>query len=74
MVDAAKEAYATVASVDRFDYHPLRPESFLLFTDHRNHTYIFDPVQTNPRMEKHVVNKIHCWALTLDATAMRSSI
>ena len=60
-----KEAYAIVASVDRLDYLLLRPEGFLLFTDHKNLTYIFDPARTNPRMAKHVVNKIQRWALLL---------
>ena len=62
-----KEAYAIIASVDRLDYLLLRPEGFLLFTDHKNLTYIFDPVRTNPRMPKHVFNKIQRWALMLAA-------
>ena len=53
-----KEAYAIVASVDRFDYVLLRPEVFLLFTDHKNLTYIFDPARVKPQMPKHVLNKI----------------
>ena len=38
-----KETHAILSSVDRLDYLLLRPEGFLLFTDHKNLTYIFDP-------------------------------
>ena len=45
----------------------LRPEGFMLFTDHKNLVFIFNPLNVNPTLSKHVVNKIERWALSLSA-------
>ena len=62
-----KEVYSIVASIGRLDYLLMLPEGFLLFTDHKNLTHIFDPLRTTSQMPKHVVNKIQRWALLLAA-------
>ena len=43
------------------------PESFILFTDHKNLTLIFHPVVVNPGIAKHTANKIERWAMQLSA-------
>lgn len=43
----------------------LQPNAFLLFTDHKNMTYIFNPAACNLQIMKHVANKVECWALLL---------
>lgn len=60
-----KEAFAIVESVSRLDYILLRPEGFQLFTDHKNLIYIFNPTSVNGNLQKHIVNKVERWALTL---------
>ncbi len=62
-----QEAFAIVESVTRLDYVLLRPEGFFLFTDHKNLIYIFDPVGSNPKIAKHVANKVERWAMKLAA-------
>lgn len=60
-----KEAFAIVESVAKLDYLLLRPEGFSLFTDHKNLTYIYNPAPVNPRVFKHVKNKVERWDLRL---------
>ena len=64
---AEKEAFAVVESAIRLDYILLRPEGFFLFTDHRNLTYIFNPISVSPGISKMVANKIERWALKLSS-------
>ena len=64
---AEKEAFAIVAAVTRLDYILLRPEGFLLFTDHRNLVYIFASRPSATHIPRHVANKLERWALTLAA-------
>ncbi len=64
---AENEAFAIVESISQLDYMLLRPERILLFTDHKNLTYIFNPVACNSQIKKHVANKIERWALRLTA-------
>lgn len=62
-----KEAFSIVESVSRLDYLVQRPEGFLLFTDHKNLTFIFNPVSLKTPIPKHVANKIERWALILSS-------
>ena len=62
-----KEAFAIVTSVTRLDYMLMRPEGLILFTDHKNLTFIFHPVIVNLRIAKHTANKIERWAMQLSA-------
>lgn len=60
-----KEAFAIVETCKRLEYLLLRPNGFRLFTDHRNLTYIFDPLSTNANMARYQVDKLQRWAMTL---------
>jgi len=60
-----KEAFAIIDSVRRLDYMLLRPEGFLLYTDHKNLVFIFNPISTNTHLSKHVLNKIERWSILM---------
>ena len=60
-----KEAYAIVHAVSKLDYLLIRPTGFLIFTDHQNLRYIFNPYGENPSIQRHTANKLQRWALIL---------
>jgi len=60
-----KEAFAIVESVTRLDYLVLRPGGFLMFTDHKNLTFLYNPVTVQPQMPRHVLTKVQRWAMRL---------
>lgn len=43
----------------------LCPEGFVLFTEHKNVTYIFNPAACNHKVMKHMANKAERWELRL---------
>lgn len=60
-----KEAYAIVQTFERLDYlfwgaHPVH-----VFTDHRNLLYVFAPIALRPNSPRHVLSKVHRWAIHL---------
>ena len=62
---AEKEAFAIVETLRKADYLVMRSDGFLLFTDHRNLRYIFDPSSSETAMAKHTMGKLYRWALHL---------
>ena len=62
-----KEAFAIVQTLKRADYMLHRPGGFLLFTDHRNLRYIFNPSSVQAAVPKYTADKLQRWALLLMA-------
>jgi hypothetical protein len=60
-----KEAYAVVESCKRLEYLLLRPKGFLIFTDHRNLTYIYDPKSVDSGIQKYRADKLQRWAVVM---------
>ena len=62
-----KEAYPIQYADRRFDYllctgkHP-----FLIFTDHRNLVFMYNPESVSVFLNRHSVDKVHRWRLHLD--------
>ena len=61
-----KEAFAIVESCIRLQHYLTRPNGFLLFTDHKNLTFIYNPYSSTESMARHVAAKIQRWAMTLN--------
>lgn len=59
------EIFMIVESIRRLEYLLIRPESFGLYTDHKNLVFIFDPQLANPPLAKHKVTKIERWEMQL---------
>lgn len=60
-----KELYAVAQTFDRMDnvfwgWLPVH-----VFTDHRNLLYVFAPLALLPNSPKHVLSKVHSWAIHL---------
>ena len=62
---AEKEACAIIFCLKKLDYLLLRPEGFLLFTDHSNLVFIFNPDQGGVHMSRNAINKVRRWCMTL---------
>lgn len=62
-----KEAFAIYYACTRLDHFLVRPEGFLIYTDHKNLTFIFSPQVVNSTIPRHVASKIQRWAFTLSA-------
>ena len=62
-----KEAFAIVESCIRLQHYLRCPKGFLLFTDHKNLTYIYNPYSPTGSMARHVITKIQRWAMTLSS-------
>ena len=62
-----KEAFAIVESCIRLQHYLTRPNSFLLFTDHKNLTFIYNPYSSTGSMARHVAAKVQRWAMTLSS-------
>ena len=62
-----KESYAIVAACGRLEPFLLRPEGFLLYTDHKNLTFIYNPRTVNTTIPRHLATKIERWAHALSA-------
>ncbi|KAH9128004.1 hypothetical protein LEN26_009174 [Aphanomyces euteiches] len=60
-----KEAFAIVESCKRLEYLLLRPGGFVIYTDHRNLTYMFNPMATDSSMQRHQADRIQRWAMVL---------
>ena len=59
-----KESFAVVESMSKLENLTASHE-VLLFTDHANLVYIFDPHGQNPGISRHTANKLMKWALKL---------
>jgi hypothetical protein len=62
-----KEAFPIVEAVERLRHLFLRDEGFRLFTDHRNLTYVFDPILRDNDFKKQALDKLWRWASKLFA-------
>jgi hypothetical protein len=60
-----KEAFALIECVKRADYLLHRSGGFLLFTDHRNLRYIFNPESVMATVRKYTADKLQRWSLLL---------
>jgi RNase H-like domain found in reverse transcriptase/Integrase zinc binding domain/Chromo (CHRromatin Organisation MOdifier) domain len=60
-----KEAFALIESVLRLDYLLVRPNGFMLFTDARNLTFMYDPSSVLPTAPRFLLNKVERWGLKL---------
>ncbi|KAF0726127.1 hypothetical protein Ae201684P_020445 [Aphanomyces euteiches] len=60
-----KEAFAIVESCKRLEYILLRPQGFVIHTDHRNLAYLFNPTATDSKMQRHQADRLLRWAMTL---------
>jgi hypothetical protein len=60
-----KEAFALVETCKRADYLLHSDSGFMLFTDHRNLRYIFDPHSVKAVVPKYTADKLQRWALLL---------
>ena len=62
-----KEAYSIWASCKRLTHFLVRRKGFHIFTDHRNLTYIFDPLGRSPNLGRPAADRLQRWSLTLRA-------
>ena len=62
-----REAFAIFEVVARLDYILNRPSGFWLFTDHKNLTFLFNPLATFRTISKNVLTKIDRSAIRLSA-------
>lgn len=60
-----KEAYAIVQTFDRLDYLFWGTTRTHIFTDHKNLLYVFAPLALRPNSPRHVLSKVHRWAIHL---------
>lgn len=60
-----KEAYAIVQTFDRLDYLLWGAKQTHVFTDHKNLLYVFAPLALRPNSPRHVLSKVHRWAINL---------
>lgn len=56
-----KEFFFIIESVTRQDHMLGAPKGFSLFTDHKNLTYIFDPVSMRSNTPKNSINRVEHW-------------
>ena len=60
-----KEAYAIFQTFERLDYMFTCEENIHVYTDHRNLLFVFHPLSLKPSLGRHIINKVHRWALYL---------
>jgi len=60
-----KEAYAIIESCKRLEYLLLRPEGVMIFTDHRNLLYIFNPEVFDSGIARCQADRLQRWAIAL---------
>ena len=60
-----KEAYAIVATLPRFKHFLYGKKPFRLYTDHKNITYIFDPLRMMPEVNLMYRSRLNTWALQM---------
>ena len=61
-----KEGFAVVESMCKLDYL-LHGRHVVIYTDHANLVYLYDPVGQNPGVARHTACKLMRWALKLSA-------
>jgi hypothetical protein len=59
-----KETFPIITEFERLDYY-LAPREVLIYSNHRNLAYIFDPLGKDPTLAKRTVGKLQRWALKL---------
>lgn len=62
-----KEAYATMATVERMNWLLATTDGFDLFTDHKNLIFLFDPLAVVTDMSQTTLRKVLRWAVRLSA-------
>ena len=60
-----KEGYAVRISCGKFAHLLIRERGFVIFTDHRNLTYIFNPAGAVSTMAKPQADRLERWAMFL---------
>lgn len=60
-----KEGYDIVQTFGRLDYLFWGAMQTHVFTDHRNLLYVFAPLALRPNSPRHVLSKVHRWAIHL---------
>jgi RNase H-like domain found in reverse transcriptase/Integrase zinc binding domain len=58
-----KEGFAIVDTVTKVDYLFLSHDEFSILSYHLNLTHIYNPLSADPILARHVVHKLHRWAL-----------
>jgi RNase H-like domain found in reverse transcriptase len=66
-----KEGFAIVDTVTKVDYLLLSHDEFSILSDHRNLTYIYNPLSDDPSLVRHVVHKLQRWALKMSVFSYR---
>jgi hypothetical protein len=66
-----KEGLAIFDTGIKVDYLLLSHDEFTILFDHRNLTYIYNPLLTDPTLARHVVHKLQRWALKMSVFKYR---
>jgi hypothetical protein len=66
-----KKGFAIVDTVTKMDYLLLSHDEFSILSDHRNLTYIYNPLSADPTLARHVVHKLQRWALKMSVLSYR---
>jgi RNase H-like domain found in reverse transcriptase len=71
MGSTRKEGLAIVDTVTKVDYLLLSHDEFSLLSDHRNLTYIYNPLSADPTLARRIVHKLQRWALKIPVFSYR---
>jgi RNase H-like domain found in reverse transcriptase len=66
-----KAGFAIIDTVIELDYLLLSHDEFSILSDHRNITYIYNPLSADPTLARHVVHKLQRWALKMSVFSYR---
>ena len=66
-----REAYAIVQAFKRLEYSLTCDSTTIIFTDHRNLLFVFNPLTMIPSLGRHTVLKVIRWALYLSSFQYR---
>jgi hypothetical protein len=62
-----KEAFALIRALTATDYFCQTEKGVVIYTDHRNLVYLFDPMGAEPGMHRHTAAKLLRWGARLSA-------
>jgi transposase InsO family protein len=62
-----KEAFALIRALTTTDYFCQTENGVVIYTDHRNLVYLFDPLGAEPGMHRHTAAKLLRWGARLSA-------
>jgi hypothetical protein len=66
-----KDGFAIVDTVTKVDYLLISHDEISILSDHLNLTYIYNPLSADPTLARHVVHKLHRWALKMSLFSYR---